>query len=135
MPDADGRGPQVDPAEDLYRAIHRLDWWNADVSPPRPRSAAFNWPRFSVSIASEIGEDGAIRHLEEVLHSPQGAIVAFNCGDARTLGFDTRRELDPHHPQNTAHAHVYYDGSNSSRKTRAKKLVTNHCRTVREPCF
>lgn len=133
MPDADARGPQVDPAEDLYRAIHLSDWWNKKVAPPRPRSAAFNWPKFSVNIASLIGEARAIRHLEEVLHCPDGAVVAFNCGIARNLGFDARQELDPEYPENTANA--YFDGSNSSRKTQAKKIAREHCWVVRQPRF
>ena len=36
MPDADARGPKVDPAEDLYRAIHLPDWWNKKVAPLGP---------------------------------------------------------------------------------------------------
>ena len=135
MSDADARGPQVDAAEDLYRAIHLSQWWNGGVTPPRPRSAAFNWPKFSVNIASEIGVEGAVKHMIDVLDCPAGAIVAFNCGRARELGFDARRELDEKHRENKAHAHFYYDGSNSSRKTRAKKLAKYHCRTVRQPSF
>ena len=131
MPDADSRGPEVDGAEQLYRAIHLREWWNAEVTPPRPRSAAFNWPKFSVNIASILGEKGAMDHLAHVLKCPNGAIVAFRCGCARELGFDPRREPEN---DNAAHAHVYYDGSNSSRKTRAKKLA-NHCRTIRPPTF
>ena len=135
MSGADARGPQVDAAENLYRAIHLSRWWNGEVAPPRPRSAAFNWPKFSVNIASEIGEKGAVRHMVEVLGCPEGAIVSFNCGQARDLGFNARRELDEDYPENKAHAHVYYDGSNSSRKVRAKRLAKNHCQTVRLPNF
>ena len=132
MPDVSARGPQVDAAEDLYRAIHLSQWWNEEVTPPRPRSAAFNWAKFSVNVASRIGEEGAVRHLADVLGCPHGAIVAFNCGVARDLAFDARHEPENDNP---AHAHVYYDGSNSSRKTRAKKLASYHCRTIRSPSF
>jgi len=131
----EARGPQVDPVEGLYRAIHLRQWWNGEVTPPRPRSAAFNWPSFSVNIASIIGEAGAIRHLEQVLGCPEGAIVAFNCGLARGLGFDARRERDPKYPNNDAHANVYFEGLNSTRKKQAKKLAREHCRTVRAPQF
>lgn len=131
MSDA-ARGPQVAPEEDLYRLIVREEWWVADVH--RPSSAAFDWPKFSVNIASLCGEDEAYRQLCTVLHAPQGAIVLFNCGQAQQLEFDPRKEPDPNYPDNTAHANVYYDGSNSSRKKRARKLA-GACRVVREPSF
>jgi len=135
MPDGPPRGPQVDRVEGLYRAIHLREWWNGEVVPPRPRSAAFNWPSFSVNIASRIGEPGAVRHLEEVLRCPQGALVEFNCGVARDLGFDARKESDPKYPENDAHANVYFDGPNGIRKKHAKKLAREHCRVVRSPQF
>jgi hypothetical protein len=134
MSDAGARGPQVDAIEDLYRAIHVSDWWEADANPPRPRSAAFRKRKFSANIASEIGLTGAIRHLCEVLQSPQGAIVSFNCGRARQLGFDARRELDEQFLQNAAHANVYYDGSTSDLKRSAKQLACE-CETIHEPSF
>lgn len=134
MSDADARGPQVDPADDLYRAIHTPDWWEADADPPRPRSAAFRKRQFSVNIASIIGLQGAIEHLVRVLKSPNGAIVLFNCGFARGLGFDPRREIDENHPDNTAHANVYYDGSTGDLKKSAKRLA-DECQTVHEPSF
>jgi hypothetical protein len=89
-----------------------------------------------VNIASIIGEAGAIWHLKEVLACLEGAIVAFNCGVARTLGFDARQEPDPKYPGNHAHANVYFDGPNSTRKKQAKRLAASeHCRTVRAPQF
>lgn len=133
MSDADSRGPQVAPAEDLYRAIHVPDWWDRSVDPPRVRSFAFKVASpFSVNVASQIGLDGAVRHLHEVLCCPWGGIVRFNAGTARSLGFDARHELDPEYPENKAHAHVYFDGSPSSRK-RAAKLLAEACRTVHPP--
>lgn len=136
MSDGEARGPQVDSAEDMYRAIPIPDWWDSSADPPRPRSLAFKISNpFSVNIVSEIGLDGAIRHLRDVLNSHQGGIVSFNCGNARTLGFDARRELDVNYPENVAHANVYYNGTNSSRKKRAKKLATEYCQTVLEPSF
>jgi hypothetical protein len=134
MSDAGARGPQVDAIEDLYRAIHTADWWEADANPPRPRSAAFRKRKFSVNIAREIGLAGAINHLCEVLKSPQGAIVSFACGRAKEFGFDARRELDENYPANTAHAHVYYDGSTSDLKKSAKQLA-RECHIVHEPSF
>lgn len=134
MSDADARGLQVDPAEDLYRAIHTPDWWEADADPPRPRSAAFRKREFSANIASIIGLQGAIYHLVNVLKNPSGAIVLFNCGFARGLGFDARREVDPDYPENAAHANVYYDGRTGDLKRSAKRLA-HECRTVRRPSF
>jgi len=134
MSEADVRGPQVDSREDLYRAINTPDWWETHAVPQRPRSAAFCKRTFSVNIASEIGLEGAIRHLCDVLHRPDGAIVSFNCGFARQLGFDARREVDEDCPQNTAHANVYYDGSTNSLKISAKRLA-RECQVVRYPRF
>ena len=135
MPDAGERGPQVDATEELYRAIHTPDWWEAEATPPRPRSAAFRKRKFSVNIAREIGLDGAIRHLRDVLNSPHGAIVSFGCSQARELGFDARREPDENYPDNKAHANVYYDGSTSDLKRSAKQLACEYCQTVHEPSF
>jgi len=137
MSDADVRGPQVDPAEDLYRAITVPKWWDLSVDPPRVRSFAFKVDTpFSVNIASMIGLEGAVRHMRKVLHCPRGGIVSFNSGAARSLGFDARQEPDPEYPDNKAHANVYYDGSDSSRKKRAKRLA-QLClgRTVHPPSF
>jgi hypothetical protein len=61
--------------------------------------------------------------------------VAFNCGDARDLGFDPRRKPDPNYPDNQAHANVYFDGSDSKRKTHAKKLAQNCCQVILKPSF
>jgi hypothetical protein len=136
MSDAGGRGPQVDPREDLYRAITTPDWWEADAVPPRPRSAAFRKRKFSVNVASEIGLEGAIRHLCSVLKCPDGGLVSFNCGFARQLGFDARREIDEDYRDNTAHANVYYDGSTNSLKSSAKRLASaEECQVVRSPRF
>ena len=120
MPDAESRGPEVDPADDLYRAIVP-EWWIEGRDPPLS-SAAFNSERFSVNIASLMTLEEAVRHLCEVLKCPKGGLVAFNC-DAKSLGFDPRKEPDPQYPNNLAHANVYSDGSSSMRKRRAKKLA------------
>ena len=132
MRSGEERGPEVDSADELYRAVHLPDWWNSEIN--RVRSAAFNWPSFSTNIASIIGEAGAIEHLHEVLKCPDGGIVGFSCGLAKQLGFDPRQEPDPNYPANNAHANVYYDGSTSSRKRRAKELALA-CQIVRSPQF
>jgi len=135
MSDADARGPQVEPAEDLYRALHVRDWWDLSADPPRVRSFAFKvHTPFSVNVASMIGLEGALCHMQEVLHSPQGGIVSFNCGKARSLGFDARHERDPGYPDNEAHANVYYHGSDSRRK-RAAKMLAEECETKHRPSF
>jgi hypothetical protein len=128
------RGPSVDSAADLHRFITTPDWWVKNVQPPRPSSAAFDAPRFSVNIAPLINFEESTRQLHEDLHCPHGGIVAFNCGIARGLGFDSRQELDENAPNNLAHAHVYYDGTSSSRKKNARKLAAI-CGTVLAPTF
>ncbi|MGO9108002.1 MAG: hypothetical protein ACLP9L_02105 [Thermoguttaceae bacterium] len=135
MPDADSQGPQVDASESLLRTLDVPDWWDLSVDPPRARSFAFkvNSP-FSVNLASMIGLEGAVRHMNEVLHCLDGGVVSFNCGQARTVGFEARHELDPQHPENKAHANVYYCGSSSRRKRDAKALA-DMCVTVHKPRF
>ncbi len=135
MPDTDSQGPQVDPGEGLFRALDVPDWWNLNVDPPCARSFAFkvNSP-FSVNISSMIGLEEAVRHMNEVLRCPDGGIVSFNCGQARAIGFDARRELDPQYTENDAHANVYYRGSSSRRKRDAKALA-EMCVTLHRPQF
>ena len=135
MSNADVRGPQVAPHEELYRALYYSGWWDLSVAPPRVSSFAFKVETpFSVNIASIIGLVGAIRHMIEILNRPQGGIVSFQCGNARSLGFDARQEPDPKYPENTAHANVYYNGSNNGRKKAAKRLAAQ-CKIVHEPRF
>jgi hypothetical protein len=74
------------------------------------------------------------RQLHDDLNRPNGGIVAFNCGYARSLGFDARQEMDELFPENKAHAHVYYDAGKSSRKKNARRLASQ-CRIVVEPQF
>lgn len=135
MADVGSRGRQVEPAENLYRAIPSPEWLNFSRDPPSVSSYAFkvNSP-FSVNVASLIGLDGAIRHMKEVLKCQDGGIVAFNCGQARSLGYDARHEPDPNFRDNKAHANVYFDGTNSTRKKAAKKLAML-CELVHRPSF
>jgi len=132
MSEVVGRGPEVDRAEELYRAITLSDWWLADPERPRPRSAAFNWPCFSVNIASHTTQQKAVEHLHTVLKCPQGGIVSFNCGTAKDLGFDPRHEPEE---GNEAHANVYSDGRSNERKRRAKRLAEDSCSIILEPSF
>jgi len=132
MSDADARGPQVDAADDLYRMITTPDWWV--VNAKRPSSAAFDEPKFSVNIASLTTVEETTRQLWEDLNKPDGGIIAFNCQRARERGFDARKEPDERFPKNVAHAHVYYDGSKSSRKKNARRLA-QQCRLILEPTF
>lgn len=130
--EGDARGPQVDAKEDLYRMITTKTWWVADAG--RPSSAAFDEPKFSVNVASRTTVDETIQQLTDVLSKPNGGLVVFNCGEARELGFDARLELDEQYPKNTAHAHVYYEGSGNSRKKNARQLA-KQCRVAVAPTF
>ena len=135
MSDGDARGPQVDPVKDLYRALVVPEWWDQNTDPPRVSSFAFKVDSpFSVNVASMKSLEGAVRHMREVLHRPQGGIVSFNCGAARSFGFDARHEPDPDFPDNEAHANVYYAGSKRSRKRTAKKLA-ERCEIKHKPSF
>lgn len=127
----DARGPEVDAKEDLYRMITTKTWWVAGEG--RPSSAAFDEPKFSVNVASLTSVDESLRQLREVLGKPNGGLVVFNCGEARDLGFDARLELDEQYPNNTAHAHVYYEGG-EGRKKKARQLA-KQCRVAVAPTF
>ncbi len=134
MADADERGPLVHESERLLRAIVTSKWW-VQSDPPRVSSFAFKVDSpFSVNVASLMGVDEAVDHMKEVLHRPEGAIVSFDCGDARALEFDARQEIDPGDPDNEAHANVYYNGSNASRKKKAKQLA-ERCVVEHMPSF
>ena len=122
-------GPVVTDVENLYRGITTDDWWVSEEN--RPSSAAFKQPDFSVDIASLAG---SVAHT--ISHLPVGSgVVAFNCGDARVIGFVTRLEPDPEQPQNHAHANVYNsEGSQSRRKKMAAKLIEK-CVLIQQPDF
>lgn len=115
-----GSGPLVDDAEDAYRAILYPWQWVEHLG--RPSSAAFDEEVFSVDLASRTTPEQTRNRFHFVLE-----LVAFKCGDARSIGFETRDEPDPLHPGNTAHAHVYLVGyselSAKQRKARARKLA------------
>lgn len=116
-------GPPV-PAEDI---LHRVIvpaaaavWFPNGVL----SSAAFSFPVFSADIArlSTVGQTLA--------RWPAGsAVAAFNCGEARAIGFDARHE--PEHG-NDAHANVYCDGPGGERKRRARRLAAA-CSIVAPP--
>ncbi len=71
---------------------------------------------------------------QTILGRPEGGVVSFCCGSARSIGFDARHEPDPNRPDNTAHANVYFDGSRGEQKRAAKKLATQ-CRVEHLPTF
>ena len=116
MPEEMHRGPVVPDEEDAYRAVlHPIQW--ADHQ-NRPSTAAFDEPVFSVDIASKTNPQATVARFKMVLR-----LVAFNCGGARNLGFDTRDEPDANHPDNEAHAHVYFDEYDGlGKKTRKKRI-------------
>jgi hypothetical protein len=128
MNDPPARGPEVAATEDLYRGITHPGWWIADEG--RISSAAFSFPTFSVDVASLAGTPS-----HTLAHLPAGSgLVVFNCGHARALSFDARQEIDPEHPENQAHAHVYCDLPNKQRKKKAQALV-QLCRVMVVPTF
>ena len=113
-------GPPIADHEDVYRAIlYPMQWHDAEN---RPSSAAFDEEFFSVDVVSRTTPALTRSRFRIVLR-----LVQFNCGLARSIGFDTRDELDPNFPENTAHAHVYFLGyhelSGKRRKAKARKLV------------
>jgi hypothetical protein len=111
-------GPEVDVQEDLYRCITTPAWWVPEEN--RPSSAAFKQPDFSTDMVSI-----ARTPTYTLSRFPPGCgLVLFNYGDAKAIGFLARREMDPAHPENLAHANVYNRmPSGSKRKTMAQMLV------------
>lgn len=108
------RGPPVPDDDTLHRVITPTAaavWFPNGVL----SSAAFSFPVFSVDIAR-------LSSAEQTLSRwPAGSgIVAFDCGQARQLGFDARHE--PEHG-NDAHANVYNDFPANERKRRARQLA------------
>ena len=51
---------------------------------------------------------------------PGSGLVQFNCGVARSFGFDARHEPED---GNNAHSHVYSEHGSSQRKKKAKLLA------------
>lgn len=122
------QGPPVGDHEDLYRCLTHPHWYNQVED--RVSSAAFNWPVFSVDIASISGSPEAT--LAPFLSGT--GLVVFRCGEARLIGCDPRHESDELRPDNLAHAHVYMPLPNSQRKKAARRLA-DLCRTIRKPTF
>lgn len=110
----------VDDAEDAYRAILYPWQWVEHLN--RPSSAAFDEEVFSVDLASRTTPKQTRSRFQSVIE-----LVAFHCGAARSIGFETRDELDPLRPDNPAHAHVYLVGycdlSAKQRKAKARRLA------------
>lgn len=114
-------GPQVAPSETLYRFVTVPSFWVARES--RPSSSLFDDPpRVSVNVASLTTIEKCRRQLTVDLDCPDGGMVSFNCGDARSLGFDARHEPEQ---GNDAHGHLYCDhaASPKQRKKNAQRLA------------
>ncbi len=116
MANDSSRGPPVDATETLYRGISCKQWWDAIAQ--SPTSGAFRHDVFSVDVASK-----TTSHQDTLAHLPPGSgLVAFNCGEARALGFDARDEIDQESPENQAHANVYCDLPTKQKLRAAQKL-------------
>lgn len=117
---AEAPGPLVSDDEYAYRAILYPKQWTEKEN--RPSSAAFDEEKFSVDIASRTTPKQTASRFDFVLQ-----LVQFQCGEARQVGFETRDEIDPEHPENLAHAHVYFldysDTSLNKRKAKARNLA------------
>jgi hypothetical protein len=119
--------PSVDDDEELYRAIMHPNWWKPEEQ--RISSAAFKQePTFSVDIASIAGSPE--KTLERFWVGT--GLASFPCREARKLGCSVRKERDPQHPDNDAHAHVYMPADEKDRMRAAKKLALV-CKTLRAP--
>jgi hypothetical protein len=119
-------GPPVADCEELYRCLMYQKWWNADEN--RVSSAAFNFPRFSVDVASISGSEE--NTLAPFL--PGTGLVVFNCGKAREQGCQTHLEPDEQRLDNKAHAHVYLPPSSGQRKRAVQHLI-KICTVLRKP--
>lgn len=110
----DARGPAVPDTDTLYRVIlpkAAAVWFPDGVL----SSAAFNYPVFSTDAASLSTAEQTLARWE-----PGSIVIAFNCGEARALGFDARFEPEQ---GNDAHANVYCDHPPKERKRRARQLA------------
>lgn len=130
--DASKRGPAVDASENLLRFITTPSFWV--LAEKRPSSAAFDKPKFSVNIESLASFAEHQRQLSDTLQRPNGGIIRFTCRTARDLSFQAHAEIDAQYPDNAAHAHVYDDGDNQTRKRRARSLAMQ-CSLVVTPQF
>lgn len=120
-------GPPVADEEDVYRAITYPIWW--DTRENRPSSAAFDDHVFSVDrVKLTTSPDDTLNRFR-----PGTGLVKFNCGQARTIGFDTRDEIDDLFPDNSAHAHVYDMGGSPNRKKRARRMAKDFATVIIAP--
>lgn len=114
----------VAPHEDLYRVISP-EWFKES----RVSSVAFDWPFFSVDVASLTTPERTLSCFRL-----ESGLVSINCGEAMEIGFRTLHEVDPDYPENDAHAHVYSDGKRTDRKRRSRRLLASiSLRIIREP--
>src|SRR4051794_27428627 len=122
MPDGSQPGPLLSDSEDVYRAVLYPHWWVDEKN--RPSSAAFDEEVFSVDVKSKTTPQETAARFRNVTR-----LAEFNCGEGRAIGFESRDELDPIQPDNLAHAHVYFLGSPTQRKKKARKLAEK-CKPV-----
>ncbi len=121
-------GDPVADHEDLYRCLTHQKWWNEEEN--RVSSAAYNFPKVSVDVASIAGSpENTLRRFKE-----GSGLVVFRCEEAKSKGCDVRHERDEITPDNDAHAHVYFPKSSSQRKRAVQHLISaNVCRLIRKP--
>lgn len=136
---ADLSSPLADDEDHAFRAVAPPLWVDG-----RPSSAAFRTSiPFSVFLKSGLVAGDIQQSGTEVVRlldagrlggiNPLSAVVGFNCGAARKIGFDTRleRTCDEH----VSHANVYFDGGGAlPSKSEARKLarLASRC-VIREP--
>ncbi len=120
MPEENQPGPLLADTEDVYRAILYPGWWSEERK--RPSTAAFADEVFSVDAKSRTTPQQTAARYRNV-----NRLAEFNCGEAKSVGFEARDEPDLDFPENLAHAHVYCLGYNitkpSDRKAKARKLA------------
>jgi hypothetical protein len=118
--------PDLDGSEDVYRAILYPHWWVEERN--GPSSAAFDDAVFSVDVISRTTPQQSAARFHNI-----DRLAEFNCGEARMIGFDSRDEPDPAHPENIAHAHVYcleYDALNPRQRKKTARTLAQICRAV-----
>lgn len=123
-------GPALADAEDVYRAILYPMWWVADGQ--RSLTAAFDMDCFSVDIALRSTPVETANRFRDV-----SKIVQFDCGRAREFSFDGRDEPDEAHPDNWAHAHMYFlidaTSAKNARKTHIRRFIEAATTTISLP--
>ena len=124
MTDVSPWGPEVAADETLLRAITCPEWWDPDGR--YLSSAAFGWPKVSVSVRSKVTDESVVL----ARFAPGTGLASFNCGKARELGFDAHEE--PEHGLDD-HAHLYSHQLSSSRRKKQARSLADAVTIFREP--